>query len=79
MRVRDFADRGDPGVVNADESDEDEITFEGHSPSADMLTSSYAFQLEQLGLIQEPLFVLLHLESSAGLIHPLMGFFLVSL
>ncbi|KAJ3921186.1 nuclear protein 96-domain-containing protein [Lentinula edodes] len=55
MRVRDFPDRGDP-----------EPEFEGHSPTADLLTSSYALQLEQQGMIQEAIFVLLHLEGSAG-------------
>jgi nuclear pore complex protein Nup98-Nup96 len=72
MRVRDFADRGDPGMrrrgsanLDADGSDS-ESGIEGHSPSADLLTSSYAFQLERSGMIQEALFVLLHIEGSAG-------------
>jgi nuclear pore complex protein Nup98-Nup96 len=63
MRVRDLVDRGDPGV---DMMNEDDIHIEGHSPSADLLTNSYAFQLEQLGMIQEAVFVLLHIEGSAG-------------
>lgn len=63
MRIRDFADRGDPGVDSVVEED---YRVEGHSPSADLLTSTYALQLEQLGMIQEALFVLLHIEGSAG-------------
>ncbi|KAJ7695132.1 nuclear protein 96-domain-containing protein [Mycena rosella] len=70
MRVRDFADRGDPGIRRTSPSsshdDADETGVEGHSPSADLLTSSYAFQLEQHNMIQEPIFVLLHIEGSAG-------------
>jgi nuclear pore complex protein Nup98-Nup96 len=69
MRVRDFADRGDPGIPRASPSSEHDAEgngVEGHSPSADLLTSSYAFQLEQQGLIQEAIFVLLHIEGSAG-------------
>ena len=60
--ARDFSDRGDPGPV----SDDGEGTVEGHSPTADLVTSMYSLQLEQLGLVQEALFVLMHLESSAG-------------
>ncbi|KAJ7180452.1 nuclear protein 96-domain-containing protein [Mycena filopes] len=70
MRVRDFADRGDPGIRRASPSssrdEAEDNVVEGHSPSADMLTSSYAFQLEQQGMLQEAVFVLLHLEGSAG-------------
>ncbi|KAG5649895.1 hypothetical protein H0H81_001566, partial [Sphagnurus paluster] len=73
MRVRDFADRGDPlGRVRrmddsfAEDEEDDEDKQEGHSPSADLLASGYAFQLEGLGMIQEALFVLLHIEGSAG-------------
>jgi nuclear pore complex protein Nup98-Nup96 len=64
MRIRDFADRGDPGI-DVDASAEG-YRVEGHSPSADLLASTYALQLEQLGMIQEALFVLLHIEGSAG-------------
>lgn len=64
MRVRDFTDRGDPGVSMSD--DEDVERAEGHSPTADLLASSYALQLEQLGLYQEALFVMLHIEGSRG-------------
>ncbi|GLB42170.1 putative nuclear protein 96 [Lyophyllum shimeji] len=73
MRVRDFADRGEPvghgrrmddTFSVEDESDEDKP--EGHSPSADLLASSYALQLESQGMIQEALFVLLHIEGPRG-------------
>ncbi|KAJ7746928.1 nuclear protein 96-domain-containing protein [Mycena maculata] len=70
MRVRDFADRGDPGIRRASlssfQDEADETGVEGHSPSADLLTGSYAFQLEQQGMVQEALFVLLHIEGSSG-------------
>jgi nuclear pore complex protein Nup98-Nup96 len=67
MRVRDFADRGDPGIEGLMETiGDEEVRVEGHSPSADLLASSYAFQLEQVGLVQEAVFVLLHIEGSVG-------------
>jgi nuclear pore complex protein Nup98-Nup96 len=71
MAVRDFADRGAPEGRNLgrmDDSDEEQEDdgVEGHSPSADLLASSYALQLEGLGMIQEAVFVLLHIEGSAG-------------
>ncbi|KAF5389513.1 hypothetical protein D9757_004196 [Collybiopsis confluens] len=68
MRIRDFPDRGDIRVHDNGHLDqpEPEPEFEGHSPTADLLTSSYASQLEQLGMIQEAAFVLLHLEASFG-------------
>ncbi|KAI9465711.1 nuclear protein 96-domain-containing protein [Lactarius psammicola] len=67
MRIRDFPDRDDPGVTRASqESDDGEVQVDGHSPSADVLASTYALQLEQQDLIQEAAFVLLHLESSSG-------------
>lgn len=73
MGVRDFADRGAPEGHSRsrrmDESfddDEEDDGIEGHSPSADLLASSYAFQLEALGMLQEAMFVLLHIEGSAG-------------
>lgn len=65
LRVRDFADRGEP-VADANDSSADEPQVEGHSPTADLLANSYAIQLEKLGLIQEAVFVLLHIEGSAG-------------
>jgi nuclear pore complex protein Nup98-Nup96 len=78
MRVRDFGDREElhsrarsrPRLVNgiATENGEDEEYdgTEGHSPSADLLASSYAFQLETQGMLQEAVFVLLHIEGSVG-------------
>ncbi|KAI0918514.1 hypothetical protein AcV5_002488 [Taiwanofungus camphoratus] len=69
LRVRDFADRISPVAAGGvtDESDNgDEPPVEGHSPSADLLANSYALQLEQAGMIQEAVFVLLHIEGSAG-------------
>ncbi len=69
MRIRDYPDRDDPGpgVTRASqEIDDREAQVEGHSPSADVLASTYALQLEQQDLIQEAAFVLLHLEGSSG-------------
>lgn len=75
MRIRDFADRSDPGIggrarvlgrLGEMDEDEEESDVEGHSPTADLLASSYASQLESAGMIQEALFVLLHIEGSAG-------------
>ncbi|PFH49584.1 hypothetical protein AMATHDRAFT_62906 [Amanita thiersii Skay4041] len=79
MRVRDFGDREElrsrarSKLVNGimtdtedEEEEEEEYGLEGHSPSADLLASSYAFQLESQGMIQEAAFVLLHIEGSAG-------------
>ena len=43
-----------------------DVRVEGHSPTANLVASSYAFQLECLGLIQEAVFVLLHIEGSRG-------------
>lgn len=63
LRIRDLADR-DTSVRRSDDGEDDDV--EGHSPSADLLANSYATQLEQLGMIQEAVFVLLHLEGSAG-------------
>ncbi|KAH7886919.1 nuclear protein 96-domain-containing protein [Phlebopus sp. FC_14] len=66
MRIRDFSDRGNSGD-GPEMLDEDvSVRYEGHSPSADLLASSYAHQLEQLGMLQEAVFVLLHIEGSAG-------------
>ncbi|KAF9476965.1 hypothetical protein BDN70DRAFT_862477 [Pholiota conissans] len=49
-----------------DGEDEDDVQPEGHSPTADLLASSYAFELESWDLIQEAAFVLLHLEGGFG-------------
>ena len=64
MRVRDLSDRGSGDHPSSD--DDDESKYEGHSPSADLLASCYSHQLEQLGMLQEAVFVLLHIEGSAG-------------
>lgn len=56
LRVRDFDDRLDLGI----EVDEEDV--QGNSASADALASSYAFQLESLGLWTWAAFLLLHLE-----------------
>jgi nuclear pore complex protein Nup98-Nup96 len=70
MRIRDFSDRDDPGVSRgSQEADEGDVQIEGHSPNADVLASTYALQLEQQDLIQEAVFVLLHLEGSSGCVH----------
>ena len=50
--------------ISRDEDDKE--LLEGHSPIADLLTSSYAFELQSRGMIQEAAFVLLHLEGSVG-------------
>lgn len=57
-----------------DESSEDEeregryerLAVDGHSPTADLLSSAYAFELESWGMVQEAIFVLLHIEGSVG-------------
>jgi len=71
LRIRDFADREDTGASangrhEVDVESNDDVGVEGHSPTADLLASSYAFQLEELGMLQEAVFVLLHLEGSSG-------------
>ncbi|KAF9567185.1 hypothetical protein CPC08DRAFT_627248 [Agrocybe pediades] len=75
MRVRDFADRTEPTVRASKRNsengviDDDDVVNsrpEGHSPTANLLTSSYAFELESYGMIQEAAFVLMHLEDSSG-------------
>ncbi|KAF9234244.1 nuclear protein 96-domain-containing protein [Melanogaster broomeanus] len=66
MRVRDMSDRGESGSHGETLDDDVSGRREGHSPSADLLASSYAQQLEYLGMLQEAIFVLLHIEGSAG-------------
>ncbi|EDR08209.1 uncharacterized protein LACBIDRAFT_297625 [Laccaria bicolor S238N-H82] len=64
----------DKGLVNgwgssggeSEEENEEDGDVEGHSPTADLLASSYAFELESWGMIQEAVFVLLHIEGSVG-------------
>ena len=57
LRVRDFNERFQ--VNNSDDSNE---FVEGHSSRADSLAINYANQIEQLGLPQWSIFILLHLE-----------------
>jgi nuclear pore complex protein Nup98-Nup96 len=71
MRVRDFSDRGESNVgkdvdMESRGSVADDVQANGHSPTADLLASSYACQLERHGMIQEAAFVLLHIEGSYG-------------
>ena len=54
------------GMSDISRDEDDKEPSEGHSPTADLLTSSYAFELESRGMIQEAAFVLLHLEGSVG-------------
>ena len=41
---------------------DDEVLLEGNSVRADLMTESYANQLESIGLWQWSIFILLHLE-----------------
>lgn len=74
MRVRDFADRrlavrsfvNGGGREGGAEDENEKSTFEGYSSSADLLSSAYAFELENSGMISEAIFVLLHLECNTG-------------
>ncbi|PPR00799.1 hypothetical protein CVT24_000731 [Panaeolus cyanescens] len=80
MRIRDFADRQEgvkkPKATQSrprasvargiTDEEEDVERVEGHSPTADLLASTYAFELESWGMIQEAAFVLLHIEGSVG-------------
>ena len=80
MKVRDFSDRTNPisraqpsgksqpngGDFSREGSEDEGESFRGYSATADLLTSTYAFELESWGLVQEAAFVLLHLEQSAG-------------
>lgn len=56
----------DDHSVDDDSDDEHRIRPEGLSPTADLLTSTYALELESWGLLQEAVFVLLHLEGTVG-------------
>ncbi|KZT04508.1 uncharacterized protein LAESUDRAFT_737928 [Laetiporus sulphureus 93-53] len=58
LRVRDLNGRGHAAGSGSQD------TSEGHSANAEILASSYALQLEEAGMIQEAVFVLLHIESS---------------
>ncbi|KAJ2925405.1 hypothetical protein H1R20_g11674, partial [Candolleomyces eurysporus] len=55
------------GQEDDDNSEEDVSPgHDGHSHTANLLTSAYAFELEGWGMVQEAAFVLLHLEASEG-------------
>jgi nuclear pore complex protein Nup98-Nup96 len=56
------------GQEEDDENSEEDVSpgHDGHSHTANLLTSAYAFELEGWGMVQEAAFVLLHLESSEG-------------
>ncbi|CED83918.1 Nuclear pore complex, Nup98 component (sc Nup145/Nup100/Nup116) [Phaffia rhodozyma] len=54
LRTRDFGDRQEP-------NEENNVDL-GYSRSANALTTSYATQLERLGLWDQAIFILLHLE-----------------
>ena len=58
--------RGELSSITSRDEDDDKEPSEGHSSTADLLTSSYAFELESRGMIQEAVFVLLHIEGSVG-------------
>ncbi|KIY50405.1 hypothetical protein FISHEDRAFT_38847 [Fistulina hepatica ATCC 64428] len=70
MQARDFPDRQkseSDGWVNEYKDDATSVdVILGHSPTADLLCSSYAYQLESLGMLQEAVFVLEHIEGGAG-------------
>ncbi|KAK4051594.1 hypothetical protein OIV83_002734 [Microbotryomycetes sp. JL201] len=66
LRKRDFEDRV---IVGAEQGSDDAMNdgnIEGNSVRADMMTESYATQLELAGLWQWSVFILLHLELPAG-------------
>ncbi|KAF8893230.1 nuclear protein 96-domain-containing protein [Gymnopilus junonius] len=60
------SDRDDSSTDGLSNQGDDSFPPEGHSPSADLLTTGYAFILESWGMLQEAAFVLMHLEGSAG-------------
>ncbi|KAH7106248.1 nuclear protein 96-domain-containing protein [Auriculariales sp. MPI-PUGE-AT-0066] len=60
LKQRDFADRQAVDIAD------DDFDVVGHSPTADLVTSAYALQLESVGLYSEAVFVLLHLEAPTG-------------
>ncbi|KAL1749061.1 nuclear protein 96-domain-containing protein [Schizophyllum fasciatum] len=65
LRQRDLDDREEVELAS-DHSLEEDAEIEGHSPSADILTSTFAHQLEAEGRLQEAGLVLLHIEGSRG-------------
>ncbi|KAJ3514528.1 hypothetical protein NLJ89_g2324 [Agrocybe chaxingu] len=58
--------RGANVSEDGNEATTEDFQVDGHSPTADLLASSYAFELESWGMIQEAAFVLLHIEGGAG-------------
>jgi nuclear pore complex protein Nup98-Nup96 len=62
LRLRDFSDRW----ARDDDSIDGDNNNNGHSLTADVLTTNFASQLEQDGLVQEAAFVLLFLEDDNG-------------
>lgn len=65
MRVSDFSDRKGADI-SEDTSDGEGEQQDGYSVTADALTTNFAAQLEQDGMIQEAVFVLLYLEVDIG-------------
>ena len=65
LGVRDFSDRR-AILPSDDESMDGYYSTDGYSMTADVLTSNFASQLEQEGLVQEAAFVLLFLEDDNG-------------
>lgn len=63
LRIRDFTDRQLSDAMDEDGGDRD---IDGYSQVANILTANYATQLQEQGLIQEAVFVLLFLEDDAG-------------
>ncbi|CAA7267293.1 unnamed protein product [Cyclocybe aegerita] len=58
--------RGAGVTEEGNEATAEDLRADGHSPTADLLASSYAFELESWGMIQEAAFVLLHIEGGIG-------------
>ena len=61
LRAHDLADRGPPPSPPAGGNKAGENGVEGNSPTADLLASSFALQLERMGKVHEAVFVLLHI------------------
>lgn len=77
LRLRDFSDRR-AIATNDDGSIDDDYSIDGYSLTADILTTSFASQLEQDGLVQEAAFVLLIMEDDDGYVFcPLLYVFTV--
>ena len=65
LRLRDFTDRQLGDAMQDDESAMSQDS-DGYSQMANTLTTNYAAQLQQEGLIQEAAYVLLYLENDKG-------------